>query len=935
MPPYSAVTTPVSMTLDPQGSFEATFGQQHESSAVRMGDVKKAQLATLEQSASVLPSSAKPPIDAPNPAATCRLNVKTHVFKKEQQEYVPTQIEDRLRIETIIYVELSIVNILDGDVVRDFDYLRIPKDLFFSQPDKIMSAGDLASKRILDVTASLQCPSSNWQEEKEACIRCARRMSSKLEQSESRILHLLPELHRDDNGDALISFRSGVANIQFKVNCYCGHKKEKEGFVVRFDSQSDDSIASHVTLPLMFYHQNKNRVAARAAKALAKAQAKAEQQQLKQQQKQERARNVVKSATSKTKREPKNIGNRAGNPLQQPGGYHQHYIPSPPDSTASCSSSDYSVSPVLGDFVDRISDTRSMLVTGPSGAMTSLFPELPDESSPSSPLQLQHQHQQQQQQPAPMALISHMTPSTGPTRGGTLVTIHGSGFTVGEMMYVCFGETFVPIIPQRDHMVECFTPAWTKAETVPVFALHSTVQHNMPVQTTFTYVDDNERELVKLALQRMMNISARMDGPVDSVLNRANEFAMWSDILEGSSSAVTSEQASQSSFVNLENMVLNSFKTLDTPMAMNLEGLSIANSTGHTMLHLSVLLEFGALAKDLIRRDMDIHLRDKNGCTALDIAYRLGSRELIAILAPFSRPSKSDDVEMDKVDDAASVCQNVIPAKLDTTANGVNSLPNPAVDQSLSPPQTTLLSKQADISPARNRVIKDRAALSDQSKGLTMDFEWTALPGDRGTKNVLSAIPFEDERQSQSQRASMQSTSLQHTLQIDSDVQRDVIDGEGLLDMRIIGSVVLPPPSGVQNHRRLLFPEGDRSNVLENVMEPVHVQDVRMVAARVEDRAGHGVVVAGRRSCDGVGARQGGAPEQAVIQSSRDDVESESMLFLGGMPVPVSPRGSTRAALSEPRMQQHTRQQEEELSSSALGDNDDDEADEDQTIVSA
>ncbi|KAF9987762.1 SPT3 Dosage dependent suppressor of Ty-induced promoter mutations-like protein [Mortierella antarctica] len=915
------------MTLGSQGSFESSFLQQHESSSIRMGDMKKAQVAIQEQNASHLPSSAEFVKDAPNPAVTCRLNVKTHVFKKEQQEYVPTQIEDRLRIETIIYVELSIVSIVDGDLVRNFDYLRLPKDLFFSQPDKVMSVEDLASKRILDVTASLQCPSSNWQEEKEACVRCARRMSSKLEKSESRILHLLPELHRDDNGDALISFRSGVANIQFKVNCYCGHKKEKEGFVVRFDSQSDDSIASHVTLPLMFYHQNKNRIAARAAKALAKAQAKAEQQQLKQQLKQERARNVLKSATSKTKREPKNTGNRAGNPLQQPGGYHQHCIPSPPDSTASCSSSEYSVSPELVDFVDRISDTSSMLATGQPDAMTSLFPELPDESSPSSPMHLQHQHQQQQ--PAPMALISHMTPSTGPTRGGTLITIHGSGFTVGEMMYVCFGETFVPIIPQHDHMVECFTPAWTKAETVPVFALHSTVQHNMPVQTTFTYVDDNEKELVKLALQRMMNISARMDGPIDSVLSRADEFAMWNDILEGSSSAVTSDQASQSSFANLENMVLNSFKILDTPMAMNLEGLSIANSTGHTMLHLSVLLEFEALAKNLICRDIDIQHRDKNGCTALDIAYRLGSQALIDILIPFSLPSKNDDVEMDKVDDAGLIGHNGIQAKLDAVASSVDALLNPTVDQSLSPPQTASLIKHPDTSPASDMAIKDRAAPPGQPRDSAMDFEWTALSSDKGHKNVLSAIPFEDERQLQSQQANVQSTSLQHTFRVDSNVQRDVIDGEGLLDMRIVGSVVLPPPNGVQNHRRLLLPEVDRSNVLENVMEPVHVQDVRMVAARVEDLAGHGVVVAGRRSYDGVGARRNGAPEQAVIQSSRDDVESESMLFLGGMPVPASPRGSTRAALSNPRVHQ-----EQETSSSALGD-DESEAHEDQTIVSA
>lgn len=114
------------------------------------------------------------------------MNVKTHVFKKELQEYVPTQIEDRLRIETIIYVELSIVD-HNNNLINAYDFARLPKDLFFSQPDKIMSPEEMATKRIIDIAATLQCPSNNWQEEKEACLRCARRMSAKLDQTESRV----------------------------------------------------------------------------------------------------------------------------------------------------------------------------------------------------------------------------------------------------------------------------------------------------------------------------------------------------------------------------------------------------------------------------------------------------------------------------------------------------------------------------------------------------------------------------------------------------------------------------------------------------------------------------------------------------------------------------------------------------------------------------
>jgi len=122
-----------------------------------------------------------------SPIMSYRLNVKTHVFKKELQEYIPTQIEDRLRIETIIYVELSIVDQATGEVVNSYDFARLPKDLFLTQADKLMPAEELATKRVLNVQATLQCPSNGWQEEKEACLRCARRMSTKLDQSESRV----------------------------------------------------------------------------------------------------------------------------------------------------------------------------------------------------------------------------------------------------------------------------------------------------------------------------------------------------------------------------------------------------------------------------------------------------------------------------------------------------------------------------------------------------------------------------------------------------------------------------------------------------------------------------------------------------------------------------------------------------------------------------
>ncbi|KAG0039171.1 SPT3 Dosage dependent suppressor of Ty-induced promoter mutations-like protein [Podila clonocystis] len=599
MPPYSSSTSFLAMPMATPSSFESSFLQDSNA------DLLKTHAYSLD---AALESLSKP-------LTSHRLNVKTHVFKKELQEYVPTQIEDRLRIETIIYVELSVVDQY-GSTVNSFDYARMPKRLFYTQPDKLMTNQELASKRVIDIGATLHCPSNDWHEEKEACARCARRMSTKLDQDENRsltylalnfsqIIHLLPEIHRTEDGDSLISFRNGVANIQFKINCYCGHKKEKEGFVIRFDPQSDDSIASHVTLPLMFYHQNKNRVASRAAKPLAEEDTQDSS-----------PRNIVKSVTSKTKREPRSKTS-GSSPLG-----HQT-LPSPPTSSHS-SPLEYSISPQLDDFMDSPDFLFTVPSPPPPDPFISLFPELSSDSS----------HQPHQPKPA---VISHVTPNSGPTRGGTFVTVHGSDFPVGEMMYVCFGEAVVPVIPQRDHMLECYTPASAKTETVSVFAMVNNLVAPESSAATFSYVDDNEKELIKLALQRMMSVSARMDGPLDSVLTRANEFTLWSDLLDGNTNV-----PSLPTFTNLEQMVLESFRLVDTPSSKNCESLSLKNGTGHTMLHLSVSLQFEELARDLIQRGVGLDLQDKNGLTALDLSERLRHRTMTELLSSLENVKNAD-----------------------------------------------------------------------------------------------------------------------------------------------------------------------------------------------------------------------------------------------------------------------------------------------------
>ncbi|KAI1314633.1 SPT3 Dosage dependent suppressor of Ty-induced promoter mutations-like protein [Mortierella claussenii] len=875
-----------------------------------------------------------------------RLDVKTFVFKKELQEYVATRSDDRLRIETIIYVELSIVDQDSGSLARKYDYMRLPKKLFHVSPDKVMSTEDMASKRILDVTASVLCPSSDFRVEDEACVRCARRMSAKLEENESRIMHILPELYRTKDGDALINFRSGVANIQFKINCYCGHKKEKEGFVIRFEPQSDSSIASHVSSPLMFYHQNKNRIAARALAAAAKAQRKAEK--LQQQQEYARTRSVVKSVNAASKREPRRVGRpRKTSPINdrprqeqqqyqqyRPQAHQHHQMPSPPESLMS-SPAEYSVSPELHMFIDHQSDhsfTASTLSSQPDPMIT-LFPELSEDGSAIASQQQQHQPQPQPQEP--MVVVSHLTPNTGPLRGGTLVTVHGSGFKVDEMMYICFGETFVPVIPQHTQMVECFTPAWPRAETVAVFALLSNgPTTSLPAQSTFTYVDDNEKELIKLALQRIMSISAKMDGPLETIMQRANELTMWNDILgttdDGScesSSSSTSSDLNQILFshVDLETMILGSLKMLDSPMIKSSDGLSMTNSTGHTMLHLSTLLQFRQLTRDLIDRGIDHTLKDKNGCTALDLARLLKDQTMINVLR--SSIAKSLDSDMAEPARPLSLQGNLrLPATLagedgDAQMNfeweGLKVIRHGGNFSSTkdATTSTTKISKHQRL-PVFEQKYQEREPFRE---------------GDVAASS-LSAIPtslkFRDLEHQDKQPDLRNSVMTTNKVQ-DSRVMKRMDPLSASFDSqmhqykrdksRLISNAMKASFGMGQNHDRLLpeqladiYHEGTMVSVREAAL------DGRDESQLLPLQRGGRVVVARRRHNDnGSGLDRDAAAQQAVVQNSRNDVESEPVLFLGGQPVVMTRSSPTTALSNQPH---HHQERDEKTIRSGLKD---------------
>lgn len=144
-------------------------------------------------------------------------------------------------------------------------------------------------------------------------------------------------------------------------------------------------------------------------------------------------------------------------------------------------------------------------------------------SRPGSPLQQQQQNtgfgisdhnfpqamnQQQQGRRLPPPVIHKLVPAEGTTSGGTEVTLLGNGFHQG--LEVMFGDTEATTTTfWGEKCLNCIAPPSLRAGTVSVMFKHehplfSNVQLSPHVRhPVFTYTDDREVELLRLALRAL------------------------------------------------------------------------------------------------------------------------------------------------------------------------------------------------------------------------------------------------------------------------------------------------------------------------------------------------------------------------------------------------------------------------------------------------
>ncbi|CAO3597948.1 unnamed protein product [Absidia cylindrospora] len=295
---------------------------------------------------------------------------------------------------------------------------------------------------------------------------------------------------------------------------------------------------------------------------------------------------------------------------------------------------------------------RRVMVNNGGGGYTS--------DDPPSLWRRTEQHQQPQ--------LERLVPIQGPTYGGVEVTILGSGFYRG--LTCLFGEHAASTVYWNPNTLVCVLPPAAVAGPVVVsFKEHPIVLEGQDV-TLFTYFDASDQALLELALQV---VGLKMTGK----LHDAKHIAML--IVRGDQQNTQQQQQHGTNYSNqqqqqqtltdtpyetdddddddnrsmlsngssggdddkdsldawswregedLESHIINALEASDAHDVMH------TNTSGHTMLHLAVLLRYGALAKVLLKKmsGQPIDPSDRNGCTPLHFACLQNNAPMVQLL---------------------------------------------------------------------------------------------------------------------------------------------------------------------------------------------------------------------------------------------------------------------------------------------------------------
>lgn len=248
------------------------------------------------------------------------------------------------------------------------------------------------------------------------------------------------------------------------------------------------------------------------------------------------------------------------------------------------------------------------------------------------------------QQPSrrPPPLIHKLVPAEGSVTGGTEVTLLGNGFYQG--LEVMFGDTEATTTTfWGEKCLNCIAPPALQPGTVAVMFKHEHHQYMQMQQqsqsrpSVFTYIDDREVEMYRLALK---TLGKTMQHPTDDPYSAAQQLLgtqhsnqpwYWSaqQANYGGHQRQMAGSEAETDLLDLETNMVHMLQFMDTTRGSKSSLLDMRRPTGSTLLHLASSLGLTRFVAGLLARGAKPDLVDRGGNTPMHHAAMNGHTHII------------------------------------------------------------------------------------------------------------------------------------------------------------------------------------------------------------------------------------------------------------------------------------------------------------------
>lgn len=231
-------------------------------------------------------------------------------------------------------------------------------------------------------------------------------------------------------------------------------------------------------------------------------------------------------------------------------------------------------------------------------------------------------------------MIHKLTPSEGPTTGGTEVSIYGRNFTSGCLVY--FGEQLATGLTfYGDQSLLCVTPPGRVGAVHVTIVQAGNMPQYSPSQTSrpiFNYKNSNER-MMEMALRFLsQQHTGNANGWYQMAQHSATQFMSQNVSRAGVGPGYDGGNMLSTGPAMLEDSILRIFEAVDMSETLQHELYDVASEDGETMLTLAASNGLHRVVAALLARGANPDVRDDSGYTALLHAALQGHLKMFQLL---------------------------------------------------------------------------------------------------------------------------------------------------------------------------------------------------------------------------------------------------------------------------------------------------------------